>query len=118
MRFFCCIRSSRRWYDDLSVEPSGAYDVVREEDVAQTATSQFASVTGEVRGEDETGERSGGQRREMQRQMQSTVEREAREGGLGPRPGGAARQGSENGTYHGALRDRSETVREVRSISQ
>lgn len=45
--------------------------------------------------------------------MQSAVERETREGGLGPRPGVAARQSGQDRTHHGALRDRSKTVREV-----
>lgn len=63
--------------------------------------------------EDEAAERSDGQRGEMQGQMQGAVEREACEGGLGSRPGGAARSGGQDGTDHGALRDRSEAVREV-----
>lgn len=41
------------------------------------------------------------------------MERETREGGLGSRPGGAARQSGQDGTHHGALRDRFETVCEV-----
>lgn len=63
--------------------------------------------------EDEASERSGGQRREMQGKMQGAVERETCEGGFGPRSGGAARQGGQDWTHHGALRDRLETVREV-----
>lgn len=63
--------------------------------------------------QDEADGRSGGERGEVQREMQGAVERETREGGLGPRPGGAARQGGQDGAHHGALRDRSEAVREV-----
>jgi len=49
----------------------------------------------------------------MQRKMQGTVERETREGGISPCPGGTARQGGQDGTYYRALRDRSETVCKV-----
>lgn len=49
----------------------------------------------------------------MQREVQGAVERETREGGVGPRSGGAARQGGQDGTHHGALRDRFKTVCEV-----
>lgn len=53
----------------------------------------------------------------MQGKVQSAVERETREGGVGPRPGGPACQSGEDGAHHGALRDRSKTIREVRPIS-
>lgn len=56
---------------------------------------------------------AGGERGEVQGKVQSAVERETREGGVGPRPGGPACQSGEDGAHHGALRDRSETVREV-----
>jgi len=49
----------------------------------------------------------------MSGKMPGAVERETRERRPGPRPGSAARPGSEDWTHHGALRDRSETVREV-----
>lgn len=55
---------------------------------------------------------AGGERGEVQGKVQSAVERETREGGVGPRPGGPACQSGEDGAHHGALRDRSETVRE------
>lgn len=53
----------------------------------------------------------------MQGKVQSAVERETREGGVGSRPGGPACQSGEDGTHHGALRDRSKTIREVRPSS-
>lgn len=66
--------------------------------------------------EDEADERSSGERRQMRRKMQGAMEREACEGRLGSRPGGAARQSGQDGTHHGALRDRSETFREVNRL--
>lgn len=63
--------------------------------------------------EDEAGERAGGQRGEMQGKMQGAVERETREGGPGPRSRDATRQGGQDGTHHGTLRDRPKTIREV-----
>lgn len=67
--------------------------------------------------EGEARRRAGGERGEVQGKVQSAVERETREGGVGPRPGGPACQSGEDGAHHGALRDRSKTIREVRPIS-
>lgn len=64
--------------------------------------------------EGEARRRAGGERGEVQGKVQSAVERETREGGVGPRPGGPACQSGEDGAHHGALRDRSKTIREVR----
>ncbi|XP_076388668.1 uncharacterized protein LOC100879681 isoform X2 [Megachile rotundata] len=52
----------------------------------------------------------------MQRKMQSAMERETREGGVGSRSRGSTRQGGENRTDHGALRDRSEAVRKPQNL--
>lgn len=50
----------------------------------------------------------------MQGKMQGAVERETREGRVGARARGATSQSRQDWTYHRALRDRSEAVREVR----
>lgn len=49
----------------------------------------------------------------MQGPVQSAVERETREGGLGPRARGAVGQGGEDESHLGALRDRPQAVRQV-----
>ncbi|XP_076765419.1 uncharacterized protein LOC143432585 isoform X2 [Xylocopa sonorina] len=55
-------------------------------------------------------------RGKVQGKVQSAVERETREGGVGPRPRGPARQSGEDGAHHGTLRDRSEAVRQPQNL--
>lgn len=76
---------------------------------------KLAGILGKVRGrEGETRRRQDRQRGAMQRKMQSAMERETREGGIGFSSRGAARQGGEDRAHRGALRDRPEAIRQVR----